>query len=211
MKNLLFAGMLCLFYFSNCTKEAPIEKIENLQPDPNLVSHVAIDCDDSDNIIFFDGNAHYKAIAYNAYGAIINSPIEWTVSDPSIANIDHQGQLQGISTGSVQVQATAMGVNSSALELQLASKCAYPNGPFYQEVSFLDPDYITLTVGSTIQLSGRFDTKLYPECCASICSNNDHIASIDSDNLLTAHTPGRAVLTISISTNLDFIPVLVLP
>lgn len=132
-----------------------------------------------------------RAILRNARGSIINyfHPITWSSSDPSIITVSSIGQLKAHAYGTVTVSATCEGKAGSAIIEVIAAT------PARIEIV---PKSVEMNIGGSVHLSAVVtdaDGKTINNPKINWSSGDATIASVSSDGIVTAHSPGMAEVT----------------
>lgn len=121
-----------------------------------------------------------------------NKEVIWSSSDSKIMSVDQNGRVVALSTGKVTIQATSadrsevyttatITVNRNSSETVYADKV---------EITPIDPDEIP-EIGGTLQLEAKISPLNVTDKRILWESNNDQVATVDSNGLLTIHGPGK--------------------
>ena len=115
-------------------------------------------------------------VQFNASGG--TAPYTWSTDNPTLASIDANGLLIGLTTGSVTVTATdSTGLSGSSNSIEVTQ-------------TTITPASATLAPGQTLQFTATAGTPPY-----TWSSSDPTVASIDSSGLLTAEQAGSTTIT----------------
>ena len=114
-----------------------------------------------------------------------NSGVYWNSQDPSIASVDQNGIVTGVKVGDTIVTATT--------ESGVQAKCYVHVNPLV--TLFIDPTSYKIYVGDTCQISYTVKPADAPDKHVDWHSENDGIASVDSNGLVTGVAPGTITIT----------------
>ena len=117
-----------------------------------------------------------------------NKDIEWSSSDESIVEVDQNGRIRGISIGYATI--TAMALDGSDVEATCEVRVV-------TEVSgmTMNTTSITLIQGNTFQLKAAIRPENATYNTPWWDSENDEIAMVDDDGIVTAISPGTTWIT----------------
>lgn len=119
-----------------------------------------------------------------------NKTVFWESEDETIATVDQNGLVTGIKAGFTYIKATTEVGNLSAYcQIQV----------LFKPVISVDisPTFPDLFAGQTCQLSAKFTPEDASNKKVSWSSNNDSVATVDENGLVTAHTAGDAKITVT--------------
>lgn len=121
-----------------------------------------------------------------------NPTITWSSSNPEIATVDNQGNVNLISAGNVSVMATASNGVKGVCQIQVKER-------FVESIE-ISEENLSLLLGSTYVITASVtpSNATHPELQWS--SSDDAIVTVSSDGTLTAISCGNAVVTAT-STN----------
>ncbi len=118
-------------------------------------------------------------------GTFLLEGASWQSDNPAVAMIDENGTLTALSAGSARIQASAFGVTSDAINVNVrddATSVALVEITSPGDVSVIEP-------GTTLQLSARALTTsgtVVEGVTFAWESSNETIASVDQDGLVTS-------------------------
>lgn len=112
--------------------------------------------------------------------------VEWTSSDPEIVQVDTNGLVKGISSGSATVTATT--------ENGLTATCSVLV-PVEAESVSLDKTEANVSVGRTIRLNATVAPETATDKSVVWTSSDENIATVDKDGLVTGIASGEATIT----------------
>lgn len=117
-----------------------------------------------------------------------NKDIEWSSSDESIVEVDQNGRIRGVSIGYATI--TAMALDGSDVEATCEVRVV-------TEVSgmTMNTTSITLIQGNTFQLKAAIRPENATYNTPWWDSENDEIAMVDDDGIVTAISPGTTWIT----------------
>ncbi|MDE6485097.1 MAG: Ig-like domain-containing protein [Duncaniella sp.] len=115
--------------------------------------------------------------------------ISWTSSDESVATVDENGVITGISAGTATITATTGNGLTSDCEITVRMK---PVEPTQIEVSF---EAEQLTEGEDVTLKVTFTPDDTTETTVMWSSSDETVATVDENGVVTAVGPGTATIT----------------
>ncbi|MES1259970.1 MAG: Ig-like domain-containing protein, partial [Gemmatimonadota bacterium] len=143
----------------------------------------------------------YTATLYDAQNRVVaGAPITWTSSNPAVAAVLPNGVVQALSTGSITISATSVGL-TSFLALTVSAPAASSLSLDYSQ------DLVTgfwnysadLALGDTYLIGARLygpqNQRLTSLAGLTWQSDRPDIASVGPDGLVTAAATGVAVIT----------------
>ena len=129
-----------------------------------------------------------------------NEKVTWTADNESIATVDGNGAVTGISEGITYVMLTNNDDNSQKdycrVEVQLA-----PDLGVNVERLRLNEPYYSMRIGETRQLSYNIIPIHAGDQTATWESGDPSIATVDENGLVTAHKDGYVVITVTSKSN----------
>jgi len=135
----------------------------------------------------------YKRTAIAVSGAVI----EYSSSDETVATVDNDGKVTGISVGDATITATATGYNTSGKKIYLAESKTYNvkvNPILAQSVTLSDPS-INLLIGKTATLTATVAPDNTTDKTVLWSSDNEAVATVDAEGLITGVAAGTAKIT----------------
>lgn len=117
-----------------------------------------------------------------------NTSVEWSVSDESIATIDSDGKLKGISQGTVSV--TAKSTDGSEIEKTVTAEILFPIESVQTEKTS-----VTLEQGSVYAQKLTFVPAENINSKMNWVSSNTDIAIVDENGVIKAERMGTATIT----------------
>ncbi|NUQ13633.1 MAG: Ig-like domain-containing protein, partial [Gemmatimonadaceae bacterium] len=130
--------------------------------------------------------------ALDAMGNVLpNRPLLWESSHPALATVSTAGVVTGLAVGVVTITATGEGKTGTSVISVLPAPVASIT---------VTPDGGSLTVGTTLTLTATPRDALgqpLADRTLSWQSDNPAVASVSSDGLVTAVSPGTASITVS--------------
>lgn len=114
--------------------------------------------------------------------------VEWYSSDDSVVTVDKNGKIRGISLGYATI--TAVALDGSEAEATCEIRVV-------TEVTGMTMNYTSLTLiqGNTFQLKAEIRPENATYSTPSWKSDNEEIALVDEDGIVTAISPGTAWVT----------------
>lgn len=147
----------------------------------------------------------FAAVPRDAGGnALTGRAVTWSSSQADVASVAPNGEVTGVSAGTVTITATVEGVDGSA-QLTVTD----PSGGSNPGTPIVVPDSVEVTPKSvslssrhseTAQLTARvFDKEGRPleEVAVAWSSDNNGVATVNQTGLVTARSPGSATITAS--------------
>ena len=129
------------------------------------------------------------AVARDASGrALTDRTITWSSDDVGFATVGSAGAVTGVAAGSVDITATAEGVDGSAIVTVLPRPVA---------TITIEPPQISLLPGESAQLTATAhdaQNAPVPELTFSWISNDVSVATVDPSGLVTSVAPGAATV-----------------
>lgn len=130
----------------------------------------------------------YQAHLDNKYVPPVDEPIKWSVSDPTLASIDQDGNVTGLAPGYVDIIATSYdGTYSNSEHIRI-----------YQQVESvtLDKHEAEINAGETVQLSATVLPENASNTKVTYSSSDSNVALVDENTgLVTGVKPGIATIT----------------
>ncbi len=135
-----------------------------------------------------------NAISVNVDNGIETVPVKdclvWTSSDPTVATVDRSsGQITALSEGKTTVTARLYGT-------ELTASCLVS---VVSDRVTVQPKALELAVNATGQLS--VEEALPRGTQVTWSSENEFVATVDEDGLVTAHNPGQSVIRAAVRLN----------
>ncbi len=112
--------------------------------------------------------------------------VTWESSDPAVATVDAYGTVTGVSVGETTVTARAENIEAV---------CKLSVLPIPVETVELDATAIVIHIGSTTQLSATVGPDNAADKTITWASDNEAVASVDANGLVTAMSVGKANVT----------------
>jgi len=135
------------------------------------------------------GNTHTLTVTL-ILPETVDQTITFTSSDSSVATVDKNGTITAIAPGVASIMATASN--------DLQAICLVTVGNDGAQRVNLDFTSATLVVDSTKQLNATYFTTIPGDSkTLTYSSSLPSVASIDNNGLITAKSPGTAVITVS--------------
>ena len=159
----------------------------------DFVVRVSIDAPESFQMII-DAEFFLDADAINVDGnAIEGASVNFVSSNPAVASIGENGLITILNNGTAFITASSGGRNS--LPIEITGVASFETDP--QVVFNVFPSDTILTIGQTKQLEAELIINDFLQNLQSIDwnSNNVEIATVDSEGLVEAISPGQAALT----------------
>ena len=133
-------------------------------------------------------------VAFDAKGHRVNTAVEWTSSDPSIATV---GRFDGVVTGILVGQAAIKASDGAFLQATALVTVRAPNPPAFLVIQ---PAELFLAVGGTSRLNVKaydVNERLVPANVAW-SSRFPNIATVDSSGVVTAIAVGQTEVVASV-------------
>ena len=124
----------------------------------------------------------------------IYQTVTWTSSNPEVATVNNSGMVHPVSKGDTTVTVSVDGVSASCY--------VFVRGQDEDPDSisiYLDKANATLTIGDTLTLKASTSEPL----TVNWQTNDDSVASVGSNGLVTANKEGTAVITATIKKNVE--------
>ena len=138
----------------------------------------------------------FTAMARTAGGTVRGDvSISWASSDTSVVTITSAGVATAVGAGSAMVRATADGITSSPVTINVAE--APPPEPVIASVT-VSPDEAMIEEGATQQFTATASTSdgmEIPDVEFTWSSSDEMVATVDSDGLATGVGAGEAMIT----------------
>ncbi len=131
-----------------------------------------------------------KNIGYQVSPEIYSGSLHWSSSDESVAIVDENGAVTGVSNGTAVITVTAD--SGVAKEMTITVKTP-ANG------ITLNKGSITLEIGLKEQLTAALSPESSTDSI-SWSSNNSNVASVDASGMVTAKKAGTAVISATASS-----------
>ncbi len=132
---------------------------------------------------------------FNNIGEEETVTITWSSEDPSIAAVDTNGLVTGISEGSTNIKAQVI-VDSKTIENTIPIIItADTSGPKSEEIVFLNPTG-SIAISKTYQYNVAYYNTLGEEEATTITwsSNNPSVATVNANGLVTGISKGTATI-----------------
>ena len=113
--------------------------------------------------------------------------LRWYSADPSVATVDAQGTVRGVSVGSTRIMAR------SAADMSIMGECLV-NVTRPVSTILLDAPYAVLGVGGTMRVNATVSPLDAGERGLTWRSSNPEIAAVDANGLVTALTKGSTMI-----------------
>ena len=153
-----------------------------------LVATVTVEPDPAE--VWLGGTTQLQAIPKDASGTVLTGRVvEWSSSNPSVAPVSGTGLVSGAALGDATITATVEGVSGTAS----ATVVPVPVGSVT-----LSPTAATVLVGSQQQITATVrdaNGNVVTDRPVTWESNATAVASVDSDGLVIAMSPGSATIT----------------
>lgn len=138
----------------------------------------------------------FTATARTAGGAVRSGvSFTWASSDTSVVTITTAGVATAVGAGSAMVRATADGITSSPVTINVAEPP--PPGPVVATVT-VSPAEAMIETGATQQFAAKAltsDGMEIPDAEFTWSSSNDMVATVDANGLATGVGAGEAMIT----------------
>ena len=121
-----------------------------------------------------------------------NKAVKWTSSDPSVASVDQRGRITTLAAGKTTITVkTKEGGFKAKCKLTVVDKFVHP------ESISLNKTAVTLEKGKTVKLKATITPSDVSDKTVKWASSDNFVASVDSNGLVTALTPGKATVTVT--------------
>ena len=174
-------------YTANCT--VTVKTITGIRIEPNYLN--------------MQKDASRTLTAYLLPENVPIKEVSWTSSDTSVATVDSNGVVRGLSTGKVTIKVIYPSLSNNNNFYHTAT-CEVTVIPIPQP----DATGITLTKHSTTIIAGNTETlipTIFPANAAPVyviwTSSDTNVATVDSNGVVTAKSAGVAVITAGIRPN----------
>ena len=118
--------------------------------------------------------------------------VSWSSSDPSVATVSDSGEIVAVAEGTATIIVTTNdGAWTSSCEVTVKPKA------IAVECVTLSADNLRIKVGDTEQLTATVMPDNATDKSVSWTSDNDEVATVDSNGLVTAVSSGVAIITAS--------------
>ncbi len=118
--------------------------------------------------------------------------VKWTSSDPSVASVDQKGRVTTLSAGKTTIKVkTKDGGFKAKCKLTVVDQIVHPTGISLNKTS------ASLVKGKTLKLKATVEPSDASDKTVKWKSSDNFVASVDSNGLVTALTPGKATITVT--------------
>ncbi len=117
--------------------------------------------------------------------------VTWTSSDPAVATVDATGLVTAVAAGTATITATT---NDGGAFTATCAVTVNPAAILATSVS-LDQSNVSLTEGMTLQLTATVLPEDATDKSVTWASNNEAVATVDENGLVTAVAAGTATIT----------------
>ena len=162
------------FFSGGNTSECPLFQFQYLEIDKKKVE------------IYEGSENSFHVTAKKHYDMVDQHKIRWTSDDESIATVDQDGNVTGVSAGTATITAhldTKEGVECLGAE----DKCEVT-----VKASYIESDNLTLQKGESIKIPYIIHG---PEESIKFSSSDNSIVSVDKNGVATGHKVGTAQIT----------------
>lgn len=140
--------------------------------------------------LFVSDTAHFTATLIDKDGAVVSTPFDWSVDDPSIATIDAGGTAHALAAGTTTVRASAKGeVGTAPLVVVADSGHSLTVSPTSAQLFVTSAEQLTATLADRNgnPLSAHMDWQ----------SSNAAVATVDGNGLVHAVAIGSASIQVT--------------
>ncbi|MCH5273896.1 MAG: Ig-like domain-containing protein [Lachnospiraceae bacterium] len=136
----------------------------------------------------------YQLTVEIANSSATNKDVEWYSSDESVVTVDQNGRIRGISLGYATITAVAMDGSDAEATCEVR---------VVTEVTSMTMNVTTITLiqGSSYQLEAAIRPENATYNTPSWETDNENVAIVDDDGIVTAISPGTAWITASARDN----------
>ena len=132
---------------------------------------------------------------------IVKDALDWTSSNETVASVDTNGKVKGLSEGSTTITATSKGRFTKGGEPLSASTTVYVKNNYLPNKIETDEE-VEITTKNPYQIN--VDFKPYGSMdCLSYSSSKTNVATVSNSGVVTGLSTGSTVVTISTSTGLS--------
>jgi hypothetical protein len=142
--------------------------------------------------VFVNDSLRFNATLIDRNGAVISTPMSWSVDNPAVASVDAAGMVRGVASGSATIRASARGQTGNASLVVVVD-----NG---QTLS-LTPNGANLYINSSQQFTATLKDRngnTLPSA-AQWESNNTAVATVDANGLVRTVAIGSATIQAKVS------------
>lgn len=118
--------------------------------------------------------------------------VTWTSSDEAVATVDTEGKVTAVAEGTATITATC-GEFSATCTVTVEKA----DEPTPDPTITLDQTSVELTVGQSVTLAATIENPLQTDEAVTWTSDNEVVASVDSEGKVTALAEGNATITAS--------------
>ena len=144
------------------------------------------------NINMLVGNVE-QIVARDENGKDITEEVNWTIADNSIIDFIEDGNIKGYKPGTTTLTATKDNISST---VTITVKEILP------EIISLSNNSVSIEVNQTINLTATISPENTTDKTLTWTSDNEKIATVDKNGLVTAKTKGTTIITVSTNNGL---------
>ena len=154
--------------------------------------------------VFVDDSLRFSATLVDHSGAVVSTPMSWSVDNPAVASVDTTGMVHGHASGSATISVSAKGQTASAMAVVVVD-----SGQTLSVAPNTANLYVTGAQQFTATLKDR-NGKTLPSS-AQWESNNTAVATVDANGLVRGVSTGTATIQARVHNLLAAAPVTVAP
>lgn len=154
--------------------------------------------------LFVDDSLRFTATLVDRTGAVVSTPLSWSVDNPAVARIDSVGVVRGVASGSATIHVSARGQTASASVVVVMDSgqtlSVVPNGAnLYVNGSAQFTATLKDRNGKTLPTSAQWE------------SSNPGVATVSASGLVKGVGTGAATIQAKVRTLVAAAPVTVGP
>ncbi len=186
----LNAGSSIITATSNSNPELHAEC--NINVSSVLVESITLDCSEKRLYVGDTFEIHADVYPYNA----ADKSLSWISDNPEVASVDENGKVTAVSVGEAIISAKS--VDGS----DVSAECKVTVDPVSASAVTLNVADMTLLVGQSDKLTATVSPENVTDKTITWASDNETIASVDENGLVTALGVGSATITASTENGL---------
>lgn len=186
----LNAGSSIITATSNSNPELHAECKINVSP--VLVESITLDCSEKRLYVGDTFEIHADVYPYNA----ADKSLSWISDNPEVVSVDENGKVTAVSVGEAIISAKS--VDGS----DVSAECKVTVDPVSASAVTLNVADMTLLVGQSDKLTATVSPENVTDKTITWASDNETIATVDENGLVTALGVGSATITASTENGL---------
>jgi uncharacterized protein YjdB len=154
--------------------------------------------------VFIDDSLRLTATLVDHSGAVVSTPMSWSVDNPSVASVDTTGTVHGHASGSATISVSAKGQTASASVVVVVDS---------GQTLSVAPNAARLYVSSSQQFTATLKDRNGKTLPSAVQweSNNTAVATVDANGLVRGVSTGTASIQAKVHNLVAAAPVTVAP